>query len=441
MPNEVRISSGPGLQWYLVTIFLFVFFGIYASIIWIVVTLMLALITFLYLRYRHIPIITSLLDTDWYKLTMGQVVFHRFPAANAVYRFYNRGKTEFPVGFAEALHTELEHLSKVSLSHEEIMWLDHQDVLCDDYILFLKDYRFNPDQVKIEQKDGQLEIIVEGSWAETILWEVPLMAIISELYFRMTGKTYYETPFYMVTDVKATKMSQAGVKWSDFGTRRRFSKATQDIVNEVMSHYTNNGFIGTSNPYFAMKYGIKPIGTYAHEAVMAMQALHGAADSNAKWMEYWWMEYGLYPHLLTALPDTLTSDVFLRTFKGDLLNKYMAVRQDSGDPSEFADKFIQHYKNHGINPKEKKIVFSDSLDADKAVALQAKYGDSVQCVMGIGTNLTNDCGHKPLNMVIKLVAIDFGSGLKTVVKLSDDKGKHTGDCEKIEEIKKELGLS
>ncbi len=118
----------------------------------------------------------------------------------------------------------------------------------------------------------------------------------------------------------------------------------------------------------------------------------------------------------------------------------MAVRQDSGDPNEFADKFIQHYKDHGINPKEKKIVFSDSLDADKAIALQAKYGDKVQCVMGIGTNLTNDCGHKPLNMVIKLVAIDFGSGLKTVVKLSDDKGKHTGDGEKITEIKKELGI-
>jgi nicotinate phosphoribosyltransferase len=439
MPNKVAIYGGPNFQWYLLTALIFLVLGVYAMLGWIIFNILTFAFVYLYLRYRHIPIITSLLDTDWYKLTMGQVVFHRFPAANAVYRFYNRGKTEFPIGFAEALRTELEYLSKVSLSNEELMWLEDQNVLRDDYLIFLENYRFKPDQVKIEQKDGQLEIMVEGLWTETILWEVPLMAIISELYFRMTGRTFDPAEFLDKTKIKADKMRNANVKWSDFGTRRRFSKETQSALNSVMRHYAPN-FIGTSNPYFAMRYGLTPIGTYAHEAVMAMQALYGAAESNIKWMECWWEEYKDYPHLLTALTDTLTTEVFLRTYTGDMLNKYTGVRQDSGVPIIFGMQLLEHYKKHNINPKEKKIVFSDSLDADKACCLQTRFGDEIPCVMGIGTNLTNDCGHKPLNMVIKLVAIDFGDGLKTVVKLSDDKGKHTGDCEKIAEIKKELGL-
>jgi nicotinate phosphoribosyltransferase len=265
------------------------------------------------------------------------------------------------------------------------------------------------------------------------------MAIISELYFKLTGKTYDETEFIHKTDLKAQKMVNAGVKWSDFGTRRRFSKAAQEAVNATMLDYAPN-FLGTSNPYFAMKYGLTPIGTYAHEAVMAMQAKYSATESNQKWMEHWWEEYKDYPHLLTALTDTLTTDVFFRSFKGDLANKFTAVRQDSGPPILFGLKMLEHYNSIGINPKEKKIVFSDSLDADKACCLQLRFGQEIPCVMGIGTHLTNDCGHKPLNMVIKLIAINFGDGLKTVVKLSDDEGKHTGDNEKIEAIKKELGI-
>jgi nicotinate phosphoribosyltransferase len=439
MSNQVKISSGPNFLWYYVTFIVFLLLGLKALFIWVGANIAMAGGVYLYLRFRHTPIITSLLDSDWYKFSMGQVVFHQFPHADAVYRFYNRGKTQFPPGFADALKKELKYLSKVRLSNEELMWLDEQGVLKHDYITWLENYRFKPEQVVIEQTGGDLVIIVEGPWVETILWEVPLMAIISELYFKMTGKTWNEVDFYNNTVAKADKMCEANVKWSDFGTRRRFSYATQDLLNRIMGPYEPN-FLGTSNPHFAMKYGLKPIGTYAHEAVMAMQAKYSATESNVKWMEHWWEEYKEHPHLLTALTDTLTTEVFLRTYNGDLMNKYTAVRQDSGSPIIFGMQLLEHYRKHNINPKEKKIVFSDSLDTDKACALQARFGNEIPCFMGIGTHLTNDCGHKPLNMVIKLIAINFGDGLKTVVKLSDDEGKHTGDNEKLEAVKKELGL-
>lgn len=437
MSNQVKIRAN--IVWWYASFLVLCFIGFKALLVWIGVNILAVAGCYFYLRYRNIPIITSLLDTDWYKLTMGQVVFHQFRDAIATYRFYNRGKTQFPTGFAAALRKELEYLSKVSLTNQELMWLDDHVVFKPDYINFLEDYRFNPNQVMIEQTGGDLDIVIIGPWAETILWEVPLMAIISELYFKLTDKTYDQKEFITLTDQKAHKMLNAGVKWSDFGTRRRFSKETQDALNTVMMNY-KPGFIGTSNPYFAMKYNLNPIGTYAHEAVMAMQAKYSATESNQKWMEHWWLEYGMCPKLLTALTDTLTTNVFLRTYTGDMLNKYTAVRQDSGDPFEFAPKLLAHYKENNIDPKEKKIVFSDSLDTDKACELQKTFGDKIPCVMGIGTHLTNDCGHKPLNMVIKLVNIDFGKGMQPVIKLSDDKGKHTGDDETIKAIKQELGL-
>ncbi len=439
MPNKVKVTGGPNLMWCYFTLLVLILLGWAAFFIWLSINLLLTGGILLYLRYRHIPIITSLLDTDWYKLTMGQVVFHQFPEAIATYRFYNRGKTQFPPGFADNLKKEIQLLSKVNLSLDEILWLEDQCVLKQDYIDFLEGYNFNPNQVIIEQTGGDLAIVIMGPWAETILWEVPLMALISELYFKITGKTYDQVEFIRNTDAKAKQMLEAGVKWSDFGTRRRFSKETQELVNATMLDY-KAGCVGTSNPYFAMLYNVTPIGTYAHEAVMAMQAKYSAKESNLKWMEHWWQEYGMSPKLLVALTDTLTTEVFLRTYEGDMLRKYTAVRQDSGDPFEFADKLITHYQKHNIDPKEKKIVFSDSLDADKACELQKAFGDKIPCVMGIGTNLTNDCGHKPLNMVIKLSNIDFGKGPQPVVKLSDDKGKHTGNPETIDAVKRELGI-
>jgi nicotinate phosphoribosyltransferase len=439
MANQVRIKGGPNLQWFLITLVILLIGGIQAVAYWIGFNLAIFAAVFLYLRYRHIPIITSLLDTDWYKFTMGQVVFHEFPDAWATYKFINRGKTQFPEGFDKALKKELKALSKVALTDAETDWLFFNTGLKHDYIEFLYDFWFDPNQVDIAQKDGVLDITISGPWQETILWEVPLMAIISELYFRMTGKVPDEETFTRMTD-KADKLSQAGVQWSDFGTRRRFSKGIQEAVNMLMG--AKEGFLGTSNPYFAMIFNMRPVGTYAHESVMAMQGMYpyAPAETNRRWMQLWMHEYQSQKARI-ALTDTLTTEVFLRDFDKEMADAFDGVRQDSGDPFAFARLIIKHYKDLGIDPKTKKIVFSDSLDADKAIALHREFSGEINCVMGIGTYLTNDCGHKPLNMVIKLSQIDFGDGdVYSVVKLSDDPGKYTGDAATAKRIKEQLGL-
>lgn len=390
---------------------------------------------------KHKRIISSILDTDFYKLTQQQVVYHNFAGAIAVYSFINRGENNFPPNFSEELRIQINALSTIRLTLEELNWLKTLQCFKEDYLDYLKRFRFNPNEIEIQQDDKKLILSIKGKWENAILWEVPLMAIISELYFKLTDKTYDEKLFSIKTENKAIRMSECGVKWSDFGTRRRFSKDTQDSLNCIMSKYVDKGFLGTSNPYFAMKYGLIPIGTYAHEAVMAMQVKYNAEDSNNKWMEHWLQEYGNNKGLLTALTDTLTTDVFLRHFDRELASKFAAVRQDSGPPIIFGVKMIEHYKRLGIDPKTKRIVFSDSLDTDKACALQERFSKEIDCVMGIGTHLSNDCGHKPLNMVIKLVAIDFGEGLEDVVKLSDDEGKYTGNTDRIKSVKEELGIS
>jgi nicotinate phosphoribosyltransferase len=425
-------NRGPSFSWYVVTFALFVW-NFYYGLAWVISNALIAVCIYAYLCYRPRPVIKSILDTDWYKFMMGQVVFHNFPYTNVEYTFINRGKTEFPKGFDKALRKEIKCLSKVKLKYSEIQWLSDDWRMHEDYVEFLINFRFDPNQVHILQVDGNLDIKINGLWKEAILWEVPLMAIISELYFKMTGKTYDNLEFMKKAKIKAVKMFNAGVKWSDFGTRRRFSFDTQNLLNFIMKDYAPN-FIGTSNPYFAMKYSLSPIGTYAHEAVMAMQVLYNVKDSNRKWMEYWCKEYD---DMRIALTDTLTTDVFLRDFDKEKANTFAGVRQDSGDPFEFGEKLIQHYEKLGIDPKTKKIVFSDSLDVNKAIVLHKRFSDRIQCVMGIGTYLSNDCGHKPLNMVIKLTAVN---GMP-VVKLSDDKGKHTGDPIVIQKIKNELGIN
>ncbi len=381
--------------------------------------------------------IMSILDTDFYKLTQQQVVFHKFPEAIATYQFINRGIDNFPVGFADRLRVEVDSMSHLSLSNEENQWLRDQSVFKSDYVNWLNEFKFKPADVIITQHESKLNVSVRGKWKNTILWEVPLMAIISELYFRMTNAEPANDWQRRIVD-KAANMNCKGVNWIDFGTRRRFSKAAQDAVVAYMRLY--DGFKGTSNPYFAMKYKVPVSGTYAHESVMAMQALHGATLSNRAWMGYWMEEYK--PSARIALTDTLTTDIFLRDFDKEMADAFSGVRQDSGDPAEFGRKMLQHYRDLGIDPKTKKIVFSDSLNDDKAIALQKEFGEEIPCVMGIGTFLTNDCGHKPLNMVIKLTGADFGfgDGLRPVVKLSDDEGKHTGDPVKVKQIKEELGL-
>jgi nicotinate phosphoribosyltransferase len=220
-------------------------------------------------------------------------------------------------------------------------------------------YRFDPGEVVVQQDGGNLTVFIKGRWFRTIFWEVRLMAIISELYFRMTGKTPdVETNNRIIT--KAKKMSEAGCLWADFGTRRRFDFKVQDAVCHLMKG--TKGFLGTSNVYLAMKHDIKPIGTSAHEMVMGLSAKYGVTMANKMWLVHWANYFqGLNG---IALTDTFTTDVFLRDFDSLYARLFDGVRQDSGDPSEWGRKMLDHYKKLGIDTHTKKFVFSDGLDPD-----------------------------------------------------------------------------
>lgn len=381
------------------------------------------------------PIIKSFLDDDLYKLTMGSVVFHDFPYAGVQYEFINRGKTPFPPGFATCLEEQLSYLGSLTMTLEEKKWLNTLDFLRPTYIEWLYGYRFNTNDVWVAQHNGDLEIVIYGPWYRTILWEVKLMAIISELYFKMT-KQEIDCNAYARIHTKAKKLSDAGCQWMDFGTRRRFSYGMQNEVVYAMREYA--GFLGTSNPHLAMKYGVKAHGTYAHESVMAMSALYGVRQANKMWMKHWVIHF--QGKLAIALTDTFTTDSFLNDFGPAEARLFDGLRQDSGSPGIWGEKIMDYYKRLGIDSRTKKFVFSDNLTDAKYIGIHNTFKSVSQPIGGIGTFLTNDCGVKPLNMVIKMTKAKFGRGWVNVVKLSDEPGKHTGDPVAIARAKEELGI-
>ena len=385
------------------------------------------------------PILTSLLDTDLYKITQGQVVFHDFPEAIVEYTFMNRGKTLFPVGFGKELENHIGLMSVCCrMTKAEYEYLSTLSYFRPNYLEWLRNYIYNPNEVTIIQSGHDLIIKIRGPWYRVILWEVPLMAMISELYFKMLGSKKNDNWENIIFD-KSHKLSRGPIphKWSDFGTRRRFSFEVQNQVVNIMKHFL--GFLGTSNPLLAMNHGVRPIGTMAHEFIMGLSAKYGISSANLMAMKHWSNFY--QGELGIALPDTFTTEVFLRDFNGYYTRLFDGIRQDSGDPMDWADELvIPHYQRLGIPTLGKKLIFSDGLNVDKYIELSNRYRDRFTIIGGIGTNLTNDVGVKPLNMVIKLTRADFGRGMIDVIKLSDSKGKHTGNQNAIDLAKEELGI-
>jgi nicotinate phosphoribosyltransferase len=378
-------------------------------------------------------IINSILDSDFYKFSMGQVVLFFFKGLPVKYKFILRNPIEFPDGFGSRLQDEINHLATLKLTNDEYKWLATNPNIYRYYLDWLSTYQFNPEEVEVIFTDNKLELTIEGPWERTIYWEVPLLAIISELYFSMTNQTVDSRAVLDRTLEKGKQL--AGIPFVDFGTRRRLSFNAHDhVINGFINSESKGNFIGTSNPYFARKYGIWIIGTYAHEAIMAMQALVGVEDCNSAWLEYWKVVYGKM--LNVALGDTLTTDYFLNSTNDVMFNLLDGIRQDSGDPIEIGWKIVNKWRELGIDPKTKNIVFSDNLNPDKVKVIWDTFKDITMPIFGVGTNLTNDFGPKPLNMVIKMIEADG----KPVVKLSDDKGKYTGDLETIEKVKKELKI-
>lgn len=381
------------------------------------------------------PILTSMLDEDWYKITMGSVAFHLFPRAIVTYQFFNRGKTPFPVGFDIELQRQVNYTRDLYLTRDEAAWLKTIPYVRPTYVEWLSGYRLEPNEVKIRQDGGDLSIKIHGPWYRTIYWEVKLLAIISELYFEMTGQHYCEDWKTRIVK-KAEKLSAAGCHWIDFGTRRRFSFEVQNEVVKTMKSY--KGFLGTSNPYLAYIYKIFPHGTYAHESVMGMSALYGVRMANKMWMKHWADHYE--GNVGVSLTDTFTTKAFLNDFGTYEARLYDGVRQDSGDPYEWGHLMINHYKKLGIPISNKRFVFSNALTTDEYIDIDKYFRMFAQPIGGIGTHFSNDCGVKPLNMVIKMTSADFGHGEVNVIKLSDDVGKHTGNPEAIEQVKCELRI-
>lgn len=381
------------------------------------------------------PVIKSLLDNDLYKLTQGSVVFHLFPNARAKYSLILRRKVPFPKEFGNELEKQIILMSHLSLAREEAQWLKSIPYTRRTYVEWFSGYNFDPLEVEVFQKGNELELNIEGYWYRTIFWEVPLMALISELYFIMTGQLPTDGWELKIED-KTNRLSDTKCHWMEFGTRRRYSQKVQEEVVRQMKGA--NGFLGTSNMDLARRYGVTCRGTYAHEAISAMTALYGPRMANKMWNKHWAEHYN--GNCGIALPDTLTTDVFLRDFGPYEARLFDGVRQDSGNPIEFANKMLDHYKKLGIQTENKRFVFSDNLNTEKYVFLDQSYRSHCQPIGGIGTHFTNDVGVTPLNMVIKLMAINFGSGYVNTIKLSDDPGKHTGDPETIRKIKEELNI-
>ena len=377
-------------------------------------------------------IIQSILDSDLYKLTMAASVAHHYPHVQVEYEFINRGKTLFPDGFGQKLRKVVDAMQELGLTGEEEKFLRERCYyLKPNYIDMFRGYRYDPKQVIIRQVGGELFVTVRGPWYLTIYWEVPLLALISELYFQMTEATPLDD-WKAIAHAKFGRMAEAGCMVSDFGSRRRFSYMVHDAVVEILKGY--DCCSGTSNVHLAHKYGLTPIGTMAHEWIMAHACMYGYRRATAESLKAWVKVYK--GELGVVLPDTFTAPVFLRDFNTLYAKLFDGARHDSGDWRWFTDLMVDHWKGLRIDPTTKTIVYSDGLDADKAIEIQQYAQGKVLPRFGIGTFLTNSVGHEPLNIVIKLTKCDG----RPAVKLSDSPGKEIGVPEAISHCKYSLGL-
>ena len=388
-------------------------------------------------------IVKSVLDTDLYKLTMQHAVIQCFPRQVVRYKFNDRNKLSYPDGFDKDVMEEVIKMESLQLTKDEKNWLSDSlgKFLPPTYIEFLNGFRFDSNEVNVSlDKDNKLNVEIEGYWFRTILWEVPLMAIISELYFKKTGQyvDIYDIDLKYKDLNKLEKMIYHNAYFADFGTRRRYSFENQDRIVQLFKHNSNHTFVGTSNVYLAFKHNLKSVGTHAHEWFMTIAAIYGYKVANKMALRYWQDVYK--GDLGTALTDTFTTDSFFKSFDNVLSRQFDGVRHDSGCPFEFTDKVVNHYKTMGIDPMSKTIIFSDGLDSKVATDIKEYCVGKIKSAFGIGTNLTNDVGVKPLNIVIKVSEVLVDDNWVGAIKLSDVKGKNIGSEREIEICKYQLNI-
>ena len=375
--------------------------------------------------------IRSLFDDDLYKFTMQQAVLKLYPDAVAKYRFKNRGNHRFNKKFLTMLLHRIGQLSELRAQDEELQSFSKLPFIQPWYLDYIKNYRYDPTQVRLKLDDEQnLQLEINGPWHSTILWEVKLMATISDCYFQLEK---YDNKWSMngqedKLEIKTSKLFSAQCKYADFGTRRRRCYEIQDLV--VRKTKNHHHFVGTSNVHLAFKYGLRPIGTMAHEWVQGISALESLNHANRVMLKRWEQVYD--SDLGIALTDTFGTSAFFKDFNMRYAKLFDGVRHDSGDPFVFAERADEHYKKLRINPSHKSIVFSDGLTADLATKIK-KHCDElgIACSFGIGTSFTNDFETPALNMVIKIWELNSFP----VVKLSDNPGKANGDPKAVEAVK------
>ncbi len=382
-------------------------------------------------------IITSLLDTDLYKFTMMQVVLHQFPGAQVEYRFKCRNPGINLARYASEIRDEVRSLCSLHFQDAELAYLRSLRFIKSDFVDFLGLFKLNEKYITITPlPSGEVEISIKGPWLHTILFEIPVLAIINEVYFRNIARV----PDFMQgrkrLDDKIALLHGEGLaalKIADYGTRRRFSKAWHEEVLRVLVARLGTGnagqFAGTSNVLFAMKLGLTPLGTMAHEYLQACQALGPRLrDSQVFAFESWAKEYR--GDLGIALSDVYGFDAFLRDYDMYFCKLFDGTRHDSGDPFAWGERMIEHYRKNRVDPQTKTLIFSDGLTVPRTIELYQRFQGRCQLAFGIGTNLTNDLGdppaHVPLQIVIKMVRCNG----QPVAKLSDAPGKGMCDDEK-----------
>lgn len=373
-------------------------------------------------------IINSLLETDMYKFSMGQTIFHQFTSYKTTWTFKCRNKdVHFSEEMVEEIRQQIAAFCGLRFTEEELDYLDNITWIKGSYVDFLRLWqpRYEEFTITTDAPCG-LSIEAAGTWLNTTMYEIPILAIVNEVYFRMAYDydellEQFKTRLSQKVEMLEKNKYRLNT-FSEFGLRRRLSAQAQEIAVEALTNLknTDSKFIGTSNVYLAKKYNLKPIGTMAHEWIMCTgqgNHKHNPAYSNWYALDAWVKEYGILNGI--ALTDTITTDCFLRDFQLTYATLFSGVRHDSGDPYGWGEKMIAHYKKLGIDPRTKTLLFSDSLDFEKATQIYDHFKDKVQVAFGIGTFISNDTNVPALNIVMKTTKCN---GMD-VAKISDIVGK------------------
>ena len=385
--------------------------------------------------------INSILDTDLYKFSTSYAYMKLYPEAEGTFSFCDRNNVVHSKDFLEILKIKFAELSALRLIYGEKMWcIKHIPYIPLIYWEWLSQFSFDMDKIYAWlDNENHLHIEVTDKLYKVTLYEVPILAIVSELYSRSQGSANISEAIDKL-DVKINLANEHGLKFSEFGTRRRYSSNLHNLIVERLKDKCPINCVGTSNVYFAMKYNMTPIGTFPHEWIMFHGAVWGYKEANYLGMRDWVRTYD--GNLGIFLMDTYTSKIGLKNMSLKFAKLFDGVRQDSGDEYKIGNEVIKRYKELGIDPTTKTIVFSNALNFNKYLDIHNYFAGRIRISAGIGTNLTNDTEFKPANIVMKLskCRINPNQEWQKCIKISDDLGKHLGDDKEFEIAKYQLGI-